>query len=120
MTVDSNDVKRTENALHESEERLAADLNDATLLSDLANRLVTEENVQTIYEEILSVAIAIMKADAGTVQVYDPATSSLVLLVTRNFEKPMTDHYRRVDAGSQTSCGIALRTGERAFVDFDN
>ncbi|MHC2017755.1 sensor histidine kinase [Methylobacterium sp. CM6247] len=111
---------KAEAALHASEERLAADLADATLLRDLAARLVTEEDVETIHEEILSAAIAIMRSDAGTVQVYDPRTKSLVLLVTRNLERTMTDHFRRLDASSRTACGIALRTGERTFIDFND
>jgi hypothetical protein len=53
---------------------------------------VTEENVQTIYEEILSAAIAIMKADAGTVQAFQPQTNSLVLLAARRFDREMTNH----------------------------
>ncbi|GJE42370.1 PAS domain-containing sensor histidine kinase [Methylobacterium soli] len=109
---------RTEAALRASEETLAADLTTANLLRDLADRLVTEENVETIYEEILSAAIAVMQAHAGTVQVYNPETKSLVLLVARNFERAMTDHFHRVDAGSRTACGIALRTSKRTFIDF--
>jgi PAS domain S-box-containing protein len=31
----------------------------------------------------------------------------------------MTDHFHRVNASSKTACGIALKTGERTFVDFD-
>ncbi|RYG23471.1 PAS domain S-box protein [bacterium] len=89
------------------------------MLHRLPERLVTEVDVPRMYEEILSAAIAITQSDAGTVQVYDPETKSLVLLVTRNFERKMTDYFYRVDADSHTSCGIVLRTGGRTFVDFD-
>src|SRR5438874_2121095 len=85
--------------------RIAADLTASALLRDLSERLVTQDNTGTIYEEILTVAIAIMKSDAGTVQVYDPETHSLVLLVTRNFDRRMIDHFHRVDADSRTACG---------------
>ncbi len=102
-----------------NEVRLATELRHTTLLRDLAARLVTEESGSAIYAEILSAAVAIMESDAGTVQVYDPKTRSLVLLVTQGIPKRMTDHFYRVDAGSNTACGIALKTGQRTFVDFD-
>lgn len=111
---------RAETALRESERTLAADLAGASLLRGLADRLVTEENETTIYEEILAAAIAITEADAGTVQVYDSQTKSLVLLVTNGFDRAMTDRFRRVDANSRTACGMALRTNTRTFIDFDD
>lgn len=109
---------RAESALRDSEERLAAELANSVLLHDLADRLVTEENAQTIYDEILSAAITIMQSDAGTVQIYDPARKALELLVTRNFDRNMIDHFQYVDASSSTACGIALRTNERTLGDF--
>jgi len=41
------------------------------------------------------------------------------LLVTRGIPREMTEHFHTVDAASNTACGIALRTGARSFLDFD-
>ena len=106
--------------LRESEERLAAELRGTELLRGLAERLVPEESSRTFHEEILSAAMAITRSDAGTIQLYDPATHALVLLVTRGFPRAVTDHFRRVDADSRTACGIALRTNVRTYIDFDD
>ena len=114
-----NLLQQAQNALRHSEAELSAELSDATLLRDLALKLVTEESLPAIYEEILGAAIAITNAAAGTVQIYDPATKDLVLLVSRGFPKKMTDHFSRVDASRRTACGVALKTGQRTFVDFD-
>ena len=111
---------RIEATLRESEQELATDLAGTSLLRDLAERLVTEENVQTIYEGILMAAVSIMNSDAGTVQIYDPETKSLVLLAATGFEWTMTDHFHRVGAESSTACGIALNTGERTVLEFDD
>ncbi|MEP0833853.1 ATP-binding protein [Microcoleus sp. AS-A8] len=67
----------------------------------------------------MSAAIALTKADAGTVQLFDVATQDLVLLATQGFEQNMTEHFYRVNASFNTSCGIALKKGIRSFVDFD-
>ena len=116
---DVNAKKRAETALRESEQALAADLAGASLLCDLSARLVTEESLATIHEEILAAAITLTQADAGTVQIYDPETRSLVLLAANGLAPKMTDRFRRVDAASTTGCGMALREGRRTFVDSD-
>lgn len=103
-----------------AEEVKAAELADTALLAELSARLVPEENRGRFFEEILSAAISLTGADAGTVQVYDPAAEQLVLLVTRGFDQKMTDRFHRVGAGGRTACGQALKSGERTFADFES
>ncbi|WP_373546484.1 GAF domain-containing protein [Chamaesiphon sp.] len=98
---------------------VAANLRDTRLLRDLSARLVTEDDTQTLYREILATAIALTGADAGTVQILDDRSQDLLLLATQGFDRPIIEHFYRVNISSHTSCGIALRNGERAVVDFD-
>jgi signal transduction histidine kinase len=98
---------------------VAADLQDTQLLRELGARLVTEGDIQTLYQEIMSAAIALTKADAGTVQILDEATQDLVLLATQGIERTMSEHFYRVNASSNTPCGVALKNGARSFVNFD-
>ncbi|WP_420136207.1 PAS domain S-box protein [Sphingomonas sp.] len=115
---DITERKDGERALRESEQALASDLASAERLRSLSERLVPEESLQSIYDEILSATLAIARADAGTVQIYDPATKSLKLIASRHFSRTITDYFHRVDASSRTACGVALKTGECAFADF--
>ncbi|MEH2169817.1 MAG: ATP-binding protein [Nostoc sp.] len=96
-----------------------SDLKDTQLLHELSARLVTEGDIQTLYQEIMAAAIALTRADAGTVQILDEATQELVLLATQGFERNLTEHFYRVNASSNTPCGIALKNGDRTFIDFD-
>ncbi|MFN6483469.1 MULTISPECIES: ATP-binding protein [unclassified Nostoc] len=102
-----------------AEATIAADLQDTQLLCELSTRLVTEGDIQTLYQEIISTAIALTRADAGTVQILDEVTQDLLLLATQGFKRNMTEHFYRVNASSNTPCGMALKSGERAFVNFD-
>jgi PAS domain S-box-containing protein len=117
-----------------AEQNIATDLKDTQLLRDLSARLVNENDIQAFYQEIMATAIALTRADAGTVQILDEATQDLVLLATQGFKRDMTDRFHRVNASSNTPCGIALATGDkpdgmaksttavqtlRTFVDFD-
>jgi PAS domain S-box-containing protein len=103
----------------QAEVAIAADLRDTQLLRDLSARFTTEADSQVLYDEIVATAIALMRSDAGSFQVLDPATQELLLLAAQGFGPSMTGHFDRVDASFNTSCAIALATGERAFVDFD-
>lgn len=118
VSFDVTDQRQAEERLRESERLLAADLVDAQRLRSLAERLVSEESFEAIYDEVLSTTVAITHADAGTIQIYDPATKALKLIASLNFSRTVNDHFHLVDTGSRTACGLALRTGERAFVDF--
>ncbi|HEY9860942.1 MAG TPA: ATP-binding protein, partial [Candidatus Obscuribacterales bacterium] len=98
---------------------VSADLQDTQLLRDLGARLVTEGDIQMLYQEIMSAAIVLSEADAGTVQILDEAAQNLLLLATQGFERNMVEYFYRVDATSNTPCATALRNGIRSFVDFD-
>ena len=102
-----------------AEEAVEVELKDTSLLHELSARL-TNENSLVLYEDILTTAIELMHADAGTVQIFDPVQEKLLLLATQGFEETMTSHFAQVEASSNTSCGIALTTGERTFVNFDD
>ncbi|EQB07978.1 PAS domain-containing protein [Novosphingobium lindaniclasticum] len=109
---DITERKRSEQALND-------ELRDTLILQQLGARLVTEDNVQTIYEEVLSAAIAIMRAKAGSVQMLDSETEELVILAAQGFSRRTQDRFHRVSASSSTSCGLAMRTGSRAWCHFD-
>ncbi|WP_306299017.1 ATP-binding protein [Nostoc sp. T09] len=102
-----------------AEEAVAADLQDTQLLRELGARLVTEGDFQILYQEIIAAAITITQAQAGTLQLLDAATNELVMLASQNIPLEMSEPFCRIDASFNTSCGVALRVGERSFVDFD-
>ncbi|MBD1877047.1 response regulator [Nodosilinea sp. FACHB-131] len=103
----------------QAEAIITTDLENTRLLRDLSARLIVEDNIQVLYDEIMAAAITLTRADAGTVQLIDNATQELVLLASQGFDQTVTDHFDRVNASSNTSCGLALLGGTRAFIDFD-
>jgi PAS domain S-box-containing protein len=104
----------------QAEATIIADLRDTQLLRELSVRLASEADIQVLYNEIMAAAIGLTRADAGTVQIFDEATQDLVLLATQGFDPNVIAHFHRVNVSSQTSCGLALRSGQRAFIDFDD
>ncbi|MEK7952269.1 GAF domain-containing protein [Luteolibacter soli] len=109
----------TPSALVTSRRSIAADLEDTRLLQELGARLVDEDNIDAIYQEILAAAITLTRAAAGVVQILDPRSGGLSVLSAKGFDEALVIRFRRVDANSPTSCGLALTSNKRAFVDFD-
>lgn len=98
----------------------ADDLRATELLVELSGRLIREGDPSVLYDEILKAAIALTKADAGTVQLLDQDTQELIFLTAHGFDADVRIHLARVDESSNSSCGLALRHRRRAFVDFDD
>jgi PAS domain S-box-containing protein len=96
-----------------------ADLRDTQILLDLSARLLSEADTQVLYHEIVATAIALMQSDGGSLQILDEATQELVATAHQGFDQTMVERFYRVPASSNTSCGIALATNARTFIDFD-
>jgi PAS domain S-box-containing protein len=98
---------------------VAANLRDTRLLRNLGARLVTEDDIETLYREILATAIALTGADGGLVRILDDQSQDFLLIGSQGFDQQMNADFYRVNRSSQTPCGIALQHGERVFIDFD-
>ncbi|MGP1387742.1 MAG: response regulator [Thainema sp.] len=103
----------------QAEATITADLHDTRLLQELGARLTSEENIQVLYNETMAAAISLSRADAGSFQCFEFDANELKLLAAHGLSQTIVNHFDRVMASSQTSCGQALIHGERAFVDFD-
>ena len=103
----------------QAEEVLAADLKDTRLLNDLGTRLVSEGDIQVLYDEIIAAAIELTRADAGTMQILDENSGDLLRLTTKGLDQQLYERLARVQVKSNPIYAEALVTGERAFIDFD-
>ncbi|HEV2461878.1 MAG TPA: PAS domain-containing protein, partial [Ktedonobacterales bacterium] len=118
--TDITERKQTEAALRASEAVLAADLAqelaDTQQLQRISTRLMQQGNLAALYEQLLDAAIAVMRTDMGSMQMLDRDQNVLRLLAWKGFAPASATFWEsvRVDAGS--SCGVALRTGERVIV----
>ena len=87
--------RRLEQALaerHLIQAALEADLHDTQLLRDLGVRLVAESDMRVLYEEIVTAAMALAHADAGSVQLLDEDTRRRVLVAARGWVEEDQGH----------------------------
>ena len=105
--------KQAEQALREREAQLAAELADAELLQRVSSQLIQEGRLDALYAQILDAAIAIMRADMGSMQMLYPEQNALRLLAWKGFDPASAAFWEWVCPQSGSSCGVALATSER-------
>ncbi len=122
MITDITEQKRAEEALRESERRLAAELHVTLRLRDLSARMIRGGDLQELYAQMLDTAVAVMESDCASIQMLqgDGGTrgngSVLHLLAWRGFHPQSARFWETVRPDSSTSCGAALRSGTRRLI----
>lgn len=101
------------------EQAVAEDLAVTSMLRDLGMRELNGSGLRGLFEEILSTAIKITRADGGTLQRFDEATRELYFAATQGLDAGLIEHFSRVDATSGSPCGVALSSGKRSLVTYD-
>jgi PAS domain S-box-containing protein len=118
------DLKRALAELHAREEQLsqnqrqlASEVDSMRRLHELVNRLLGCNDLQTALEEVLDAAIALLEADMGNVQLFDPGTRELQIVAHRGFPEDFLEHLRSVGADQGAVCARAAQHGQRAIVE---
>ncbi|GLQ89978.1 GAF domain-containing protein [Dyella flagellata] len=73
-------------------------------------------DVPKVLQAALDVTMTLHDADFGNVQLYEPETNTLRIIVQRGFEPAFLDHYALVDASNPSACGLALAGRKRKIV----
>jgi PAS domain S-box-containing protein len=110
------DLEVANEALRQSEQILAAELDT---LQQVATVFITAQGMQSLYEQILDSTIAILRADFGSIQLFDPergTNGELRLLNHGGIHAEVAKIWEWVSPATRTTCGEALRTGQRVIV----
>jgi PAS domain S-box-containing protein len=113
---DITKAKQAEAALRQSEQRLAREVAGAKTLQSISTRLISESTPESLYAQILGAAMELMASDFASVQILAADHASLKLLAWRNFHPDSAAFWQRVEVGSGSTCGQALRDNERVVV----
>jgi PAS domain S-box-containing protein len=105
-----------ERALRESEAKLEIELADTQQLQRISSSFIKEDNIASLYEEILDVTRALMRSDMASIQRLVPDRHELFLLAQQGFAPESAKFWEWVPADGTTSCGVALAHGETVIV----
>ncbi|WP_128546259.1 PAS domain S-box protein [Larkinella soli] len=114
--TESLERARTDEALRDSEARLARELADSKQLQLISSRLIEADNMEMLYEQIMEAAKAIMHADTVSLQRLFADQHALQLLAWQGFHSESAHFWEWVDVTSASSCGVALAQGKRVIV----
>jgi len=92
------------------------ELADAELLQKVSTQLIQEQDADALYQLILEAAIRLMRADKGTIQLFDAETSELRLIAWHGIDTSLAESFAKVSIDAGTSCALALRTRRRAII----
>ena len=85
-------------------------------LQQISSQLIQEGDLDALYAQLLEAAIQVMGADMGSMQMLSPNQHELRLLAWKGFHPAAAASWETVTVESTTTCGMALKTGERVVV----
>jgi signal transduction histidine kinase len=97
--------------------RLETELADSRLLQEISAALITPDDEKGLYEKILDAAIAIMRSDFASLQMFFDADSAgeLRLIASRGLSAEAEAYWATVGPTTATSCGEVLRCRQRVI-----
>ncbi|HEY2116910.1 MAG TPA: PAS domain S-box protein [Candidatus Angelobacter sp.] len=84
-------------------EELVAELEAMNRLHELSLRLLALTELRPLLEEVLDGAMALQHAEFGQIQLYNPETQSLDVIVQRGLSREFLDHFAAV-SDSSSAC----------------
>jgi PAS domain S-box-containing protein len=114
---DRTERRRAEEALRQSEQRLAAELEAMTRLHSLSTRLLYADDLRTALDDVLDNAIVTSGADFGNIQLYNPQIGALEIVAQRGFRQDFLDYFRTVRVDEGSACAQAMQSAERIIIE---
>jgi PAS domain S-box-containing protein len=115
VSRDITEQKRNEAELAALKEQLTAELADMTRLHSLSTQLLQDRELEPLLQEILEAAMALLHADMGNLQIYEPQEQSLKIVAQFGFKQEFLD-FCSVTA-EEALCGISMRERRRVIVE---
>jgi PAS domain S-box-containing protein len=108
--------RRAEEALRATQRQLVSELVATRQLQKLSTQLIHASDPEALYEKVVDAAVAIMRSDFASMQMFYPERGELRLLAYRGFNPTAAAFWEWVRPGSGSTCGAALATGARSIV----
>jgi PAS domain S-box-containing protein len=102
--------------LRESEQRLARDAEVLAKLNDWSSLVWRCRKLHDGLDAMLDAVIELLGADKGNLQLLNP-DGILTIETQRGFDQEFLRYFREVDAGDDSACGRALKTGQQVVIE---
>jgi PAS domain S-box-containing protein len=109
--------QHAEEALRESEKRLAAEVEALNQLHELTAYLSAFPDLRSALQEVLRACITISGTRMGLLQLWNPQTRVLEIVADCGFGQDFLELFRTVRAEDNTACAMALKTGAPIVIE---
>ena len=116
ITRDVTESKQVEEALRESEAKLARELIDMTRLHELSLQLAQQEDLNEVMREVMEAAGELLGAHSCTAQLLNPQDQSLRLVASKGLDAAFREQFAVVTRDGFTTCAAALARHSRVIV----
>ena len=113
---DITDQKLMEATLREQQKQLAEEAMALANLNDCSLRLWQTDNLMEGLRQMLVSVIGLLRADKGTVQIFDPEKEVLKIATHIGFGPEFLDHFCEVSVKDDSACSRALRTCQTVII----
>ena len=107
---------QADEALLEAQGQLVSELAATEQLHKISTQLIQENEAEALHEKVVDAAMAIMRADFASMQLFHPERGELRLLAYRGFNPAAAAFWEWVRPASSSTCGVALATRHRSIV----
>jgi PAS domain S-box-containing protein len=100
----------------ETHKSLKSELDDLKLLQAVSSELISEQNIDALYQKLVNAAVGIMRSDFASMQMFHSEhgpRGALRLLASRGFSLEAQRCWEWVSQETASSCGEVLRSGRR-------
>jgi len=117
IITDISKYKKMEEQLIRAHDNLQKEVKDIRAIQQLSTKLMNGDDLNSFLQEVLYVAMDIIKADNGNIQFFDTSTGALKIVVNKNFSPSFLEFFEFVDYELGTSCGAAAKSLKRVIVE---
>ena len=95
---------------------LGAEIEDLHILHEVSTKYLAGGDTQPLFQEIVEAAIAITRADKGSMQIQDPFSGKLKIIARKGFSTRFVEFFDSVGEG-EAACGTAMKRKQRVIVE---
>lgn len=117
LIMDITERKMVEDALRESQAKLALEVQTMRNLLKFGTRLLATSDLRAALQEVLHSAVQLLGADFGSFQLYNKDEKKLELNVQYGFDEEVRKTFHSANDYHNAVCGRAIRTGFRVIIE---
>lgn len=105
---DITERQNIEEELRKAHNNLQKEIKDSNALYQLYTKFIGGDDLNSMLKGFLKTSMDILKADKGTIQLFDPSTGTMNIIGYKNFNPPFLEFFETVHTGEPAVSGTVM------------